>query len=234
VHDSRGADEYAECLLKARYYEVARRPLELIETLRYSRKERFVREALHTDRIQRSAEVFGMPFERCHALQRMQDAVAGAPGDLRVRLSLSESGEISVTTSDLAAAPPAHWTYAISSRRVASTDGLLRYKTSWRELLDEELARYAAELACDEVLFLNERGEITEGSRTNVFARIDGRLVTPPLSAGVLEGCLRRALLEEGRCVEATLMPEDLEEAEEVFLGNSLRGLIPARPANSA
>ena len=91
-----------------------------------------------------------------------------------------------------------------------------------------------AELACDEVLFLNERGEITEGSRTNVFARIDGKLLTPPLSAGVLDGCLRRALIEEGRCVEATLMPEDLEGAEKVFLGNSLRGLIPARPVESA
>jgi para-aminobenzoate synthetase/4-amino-4-deoxychorismate lyase len=234
VHDSRDADEYAECLLKARYYEVGRRPLELIETLRYSRREGFVREALHMDRIRRSAKVFGIPFERHCALQRMQDAVAGAADDRRVRLSLSESREISVRTADIEAAPLAHWTYAISPRRVASTDGLLRHKTSWRESFDEELARLAAEFACDEVLFLNEGGEITEGSRTNVFARIDGKLLTPPLSAGVLDGCLRRALIEEGRCVEATLMPEDLEGAEKVFLGNSLRGLIPARPVESA
>ena len=41
----------------------------------------------------------------------------------------------------------------------------------------------------DEIIFLNEQGEVVEGSRTNIFARVGGRLVTPPLSSGVLDGC---------------------------------------------
>jgi branched-subunit amino acid aminotransferase/4-amino-4-deoxychorismate lyase len=53
-------------------------------------------------------------------------------------------------------------------------------------------------------------------------------LLTPPLSSGALDGVLRRVLLDEGRCVEAALMPEDLRDGE-VYLGNSLRGLIRAR-----
>jgi branched-subunit amino acid aminotransferase/4-amino-4-deoxychorismate lyase len=75
---------------------------------------------------------------------------------------------------------------------------------------------------------MNERGEITEGCRTNVFAEIDGVLVTPPVSCGLLDGCLRRELVDEGRCREAILTPGDLQRADALYVGNSLRGLIPA------
>jgi branched-subunit amino acid aminotransferase/4-amino-4-deoxychorismate lyase len=79
------------------------------------------------------------------------------------------------------------------------------------------------------VLFLNERGEVAEGSRSNIFLRLAGKLCTPPQSAGLLNGCLRQELLASGECEERTLMPGDLEDGE-VFFGNSLRGLIPAQP----
>ena len=107
-----------------------------------------------------------------------------------------------------------------------SADELLRHKTNWRSFYDDEQARLARLTGCDEAIFLNERGELAEGSRTNIFIRRAGKLVTPPLTAGVLDGVLRRELIENGACIEARLMPEDL--AGEVFLGNSLRGLIPA------
>ena len=82
--------------------------------------------------------------------------------------------------------------------------------------------------ACDEVVFLNERGELAEGARTNLFAEIDGALATPPLTAGILDGCLRRELIDTGKCTERTLLPDDLVRATRLYLGNSLRGLIPA------
>ena len=115
----------------------------------------------------------------------------------------------------------------ISEHRVASGDLLSRHKTSWRTHLDDE-RRHWNTLGCDEVVYLNERGEIVEASGANVFARIGGRLLTPPLSSGALPGCLRRDLLERGECHEAVLMHSDLETAEAVYLGNSLRGLIRA------
>jgi branched-subunit amino acid aminotransferase/4-amino-4-deoxychorismate lyase len=130
----------------------------------------------------------------------------------------------------MAGDPPARWTYAISPQRVASGDALLRHKIDWRDLYESEFARLSAQTGCDEVLFLNERGEVAEGSRTNLFARIGGALLTPPLSAGVLDGCLRREMIEAGECREAVLTPADLEKADEVYLGNSLRGLIVGRP----
>ena len=97
---------------------------------------------------------------------------------------------------------------------------------------DDERTRLEKLTGCDEAIFLNERGELTEGSRTNIFVRRGGRLLTPPLSAGVLDGVFRRELIEQGRCEEAMLTPDEL--AGEVFLGNSLRGLISAGPARSA
>jgi branched-subunit amino acid aminotransferase/4-amino-4-deoxychorismate lyase len=84
-------------------------------------------------------------------------------------------------------------------------------------------------LGCNEVIFLNERGEVVEGSRTNVFVAREGKLLTPPLSAGALDGILRRSLIGEGRCIEAVLRPQDL--TGETYLGNSLRGLIRAVPS---
>ena len=87
---------------------------------------------------------------------------------------------------------------------------------------------------CDEVLFVNQYGRLTEGSRTNIFLRRDGRLITPPLRDGVLDGCLRRELIEERRCEECEIYPRDLANADEVLLGNSLRGLLSAVPSRSA
>ena len=233
VYDSTAPSEYEECLVKARYYEAARKPLELIETLRYAPGEGFTRLERHLARMAASAPVFGLAFDRARALRNLQSAVFGAAGPMRVRLTLDEDGEFAATAAPLAGPAPARWRYAISPERVTSTDLLLRHKTNWRALYEREHARLSSETGCDEVLFLNEHGELAEGSRTNVFAEIDGVLVTPPLSAGVLDGCLRRELLDAGDCVERTLTPADLAGAARVYLGNSLRGLISASPAQS-
>jgi branched-subunit amino acid aminotransferase/4-amino-4-deoxychorismate lyase len=172
-----------------------------------------------------SAAQFGLVFDRAAAMTVLGTVTGKGP--FRVRLTLDESGQFACTFATLPENPQS-WTYAISPQRVSRGDTLLRHKTDWRELYESEFARLHAETGCDEVLFLNERGDVAEGSRTNVFARIAGTLVTPPLSAGVLDGCLRGELLESGQCVEGMLTLGDLENAKEVFLGNSLRGLIPA------
>jgi para-aminobenzoate synthetase/4-amino-4-deoxychorismate lyase len=234
VYDSNAQSEYDECLLKARFYETARRPLELIETLRFSPRDGFVRLQHHLARMARSAAAFAIPFDRAAAIAALENAASAASGDLRVRLTLSEQGIVACEAHPFDPAPPAPWRYALSSRRVDSMDVLLRHKTSRRETYEEEYARAVREQGADEIVFQNEKGELTEGSRTTLFACFDGRLVTPQLEAGLLDGCLRRALIEEGRCIEMTLKPEDLARAETVYLGNSLRGLIRAVPANGA
>ncbi len=181
VQDSKARSEYDECLLKARFFETDRRPIALIETLRF--ENGFVRLDDHLARMGESAPLFGLSFDDEQVRHALSGAVAGKIGPLRVRLTLDEAGHYEVTTAPLGANPP-HWTYEISPQRVQSTDLLLRHKTNWRDLHDGEAAR----LGSDEVIFLNERGEVTEGARSTVFVARDGILLTPPLAAGLLPG----------------------------------------------
>ncbi len=220
VQDSHMAGEYAECLLKARFFESGRKKLELIETLRW--ESGFFRLASHLARMENSARVFGLSFERAAARSALEKAARGREGPLRVRLVLNESGVHQATAHDLPL-NPSQWTYAISPQRTDSGDVFLRHKTNWRELYESEAQR----LGTDEVVFLNQRGELTEGARSNIFIARDGVLLTPPLSAGLLDGRLRAELLADGRARETTLTADDL--AGEVYFGNSLRGLIPVK-----
>jgi para-aminobenzoate synthetase / 4-amino-4-deoxychorismate lyase len=231
VQDSKAASEYAECLLKARYFDSVRRPIGLIETLRY--EDGFVRLDRHLDRMRRSAEFLSLPFESAAARAALDASIANAREPLRIRLVLDERGVFTCTTAPIGGAP-LRWSYVLSPHRVNSSDKLLRHKTTWREFYDSERARLAEATGCDEAIFLNERDELTEGSRTNIFLRRGGKLFTPQLSCGLLDGVLRRELIESGQCSETILTRDDLVVADEVLLGNSLRGLIRATPANIA
>ena len=220
VQDSKRPAEYAECRLKARFFEEGRPPLHLIETLKHDGE--FVRRASHLARMENSARLFGLAFDAAKALAALESAVAGRQGALRVRLTLDEAGRHEATAAPLEANPP-YWTYVIASARVTSTDLLQRHKTSWRDLYEKE-----AGLA-DEVLFCNERGELAEGARSNIFIARDGMLLTPPLSSGALDGRLRAELIASGKAREAVLTPADLNNSL-VYFGNSLRGLIRGVP----
>lgn len=153
--------------------------------------------------------------------------VAGIDGSeaLRCRLTLDASGRVDVTTSP-AGPSPRRWRIGLAVERLCSDDPWLGVKTTQRALYDAARAALPAEL--DEVIFINERGEVCEGTITNIFvARADGAHVTPPLGSGVLPGVLRARLLEEGWS-EAVLRLDDLAQARAIWVGNSLRGLIAA------
>ena len=83
----------------------------------------------------------------------------------------------------------------------------------------------------DESVLLNERGEVAECTAANIFCVHRGRVQTPPLSSGCLEGITRSVLLEIGPkvgvpCEEKILRPEDLYSAEEVFISSTNRNLL--------
>ncbi|MBN9246579.1 MAG: aminotransferase class IV, partial [Hyphomicrobium sp.] len=150
---------------------------------------------------------------------------------LRVRLLLDEDGAVTATaTQQPETAADAVMRYVISDTRVNSGDLFLYHKTTRRELYDREWKHYSETLGADEVIYLNENGELAEGSRTTIFVERDGKLLTPRLAAGLLPGTLRAALIDEGRAVEAALTIEDVNAASAIYLGNSVRGLIRAEP----
>ncbi len=228
VQDSRPESEYDECLLKAQYFVAVRRPLDLIETFAFLPQAGFVRLERHLARMAASAARLGIPFDPAAANAMLRKNEPAVPSRMRVRLA--EDGGLSVNSTPLEPAPAA-WRYVISPRRLSSGDELLRHKTGWREMFEAEWAGSGG--ACDEIVFLNERGEVTEGSRSNIFLRRNGMLLTPPLSSGLLNGCLRDELMAQGRCREAVLTPHDLAAANDVYFGNSLRGLVRAVAAQA-
>jgi para-aminobenzoate synthetase/4-amino-4-deoxychorismate lyase len=232
VYDSEGAKEYDECLLKLKFLTDPPTSFELIETLLWERAKGYYLLDRHLDRLATSARYFSFALDLDAARQTLERAVADSEAErLRVRLLLAEDGRISITTAVMPPADPsAVLRYVISPTRLDSSDSFLFHKTTRRELYDQEWKHYNETMGADEVIYLNERGELAEGSRTNIFVERDGTLLTPPLPAGLLPGVLRAELLASGRAVEQTLQPADLDNAEAVFLGNSVRGLMRALP----
>jgi para-aminobenzoate synthetase/4-amino-4-deoxychorismate lyase len=116
----------------------------------------------------------------------------------------------------------------LSRQCTQSNDLFLRHKTTHRQLYDQEY-RQALAAGYDDAIFLNNEGNLTEGAIHNVFVVRKGQWLTPPVTDGLLPGVLRSSLIKERDCVERQLMLEDLVTADEVFLGNSVRGLQKVR-----
>ena len=232
VADSKVESEFEECLLKAHFLTKADAPFELIETLRWERDEGFHLLERHLARLQSSAAHFGYPYSREAVIAALEGEVLRLQGDTYlVRLLLAEEGTLTVTSTAIELpAKGTVWRFVISDQRVDEKDPLFFHKTTRRQFYDREMERQKALTGCDEVIFLNKRGELTEGTRTTLFLELDGRLFTPALNCGLLPGTLREELLDLPRAAasEAIITPADLDRADRIYLGNSVRGLIRA------
>ena len=227
VADADAASEYAECLLKASFLIGSDPGFELFETLRLE-AGRYPLLRLHLERLQASAATLGFSC----ALPSLSETLAAAArahpaGVFRVRLLLRHDGRQTASVSPLPADAPAGYAAVFASEAVSADDYLLRHKTTVRSRYDRALTALLDRPAVFDAIFCNERGEVCEGARSNVFVERDGLLLTPPVSCGLLPGVLRRQLLDSGRAVEQVLHRSDLQHATGLYLGNALRGLIP-------
>jgi 4-amino-4-deoxychorismate lyase len=191
--------------------------LKLIETLLYDGKG-FPRLHLHLDRLQGSANRLGWSCARDRAERALHAAEPQGPA--RMRLTLDAQGAISVTASDLPPVKPV-WRLALAEGRLDSQDPWLTLKSTRRAQYDA--ARAGLPPGVDEVIFQNERGEVCDGTITTLFFDRGQGLRTPPRACGLLPGVLRAALDLPGE----VLLAEDLPRVK-LWVGNSLRGLIPA------
>jgi para-aminobenzoate synthetase/4-amino-4-deoxychorismate lyase len=225
VADSVPKEEYRECQLKASFLASPHAEFQLIETM-LAEDGSVTLLPLHLDRLAASAVYFDFVFGRRAIEAQVNAFVQALPRNtrFRVRVLLGSSGEL--TFSHAALTEEARMiAVRFAEPRVRSGDVFVHHKTTRRALYDLQLAQ-AREDGFDEVLFLNERGELTEGAISSLFVRKGGRLLTPPLACGVLPGVLRRHLLAtDSTAEERVLLPGDLYAAEAVFLGNSVRGL---------
>lgn len=180
---------------------------------------------LHADRLRQSAHELEFRFEEAVWRHRVVEA-AGQPGIRKVRSLLRNDGTVEVTTDTLPSYPPV-LRAVLSMHQIVSDDVYRRHKTTRRRLYDQEWRRATSE-GFDEVLFLNERGECVEGSRTNIIVTKAEKWFTPPVSAGALPGVYRRYLLETKGLAERRILPGDFETADEVYLCNAVHGLVSA------
>jgi len=233
VYDSDPEQEWLECHLKARFLTAPQKPFDLLETLLWEPQHGYVRLARHLARLQSSARYFCYPYDETAVRRNLDQAIpTPAPAALKVRLRLGPDGTL--TSQSQAIETPARTLpvrFTISELVIDPEDPFVYHKTTNRASLDAERARQQARTRCDEVVFFNGDGELTEGSISNVFVEKNGQLLTPPVSSGLLAGTLRAELIDTGRAVERVLHRTDLDTADAIHVGNSVRGLRPARPA---
>jgi para-aminobenzoate synthetase/4-amino-4-deoxychorismate lyase len=230
VYDSDAKAEYAECHLKAGFLTGLPNEFEIFETLYATREEGCRHLERHLARLQASCAYFGYPFRA--GLARAGLAAASsvlAPGvPHRLRLALRPDGEVVVQTGALAPLQePVR--LLLADQAIQSQDLFLRHKTSIRSRYDAAW-RAAEAVGAFDTLFFNERGELAEGGRSNVFVRIGGRWYTPPLSSGVLPGVMRAVLLDDPawNAIECPISRETLLRAQEIVVCNALRGPLRA------
>lgn len=220
VADSRAASEWTECLAKGAFVPSTRR-FDLVETIRFNPQEGLVLLDSHLARMNASAVLFGFAFDRHSARNDLQAAIFRLREAARVRLLLGRGGHVAVEVRPLPPVPLGPVDVKLVALPVDQSDFRLRHKTTDRAFYDGARGR-----AFEAIFFLPD-GRLSEGSFTNLFVERGGMLLTPPSQTGLLGGILRNELIRQGRACEAELRADDLKHR--FFVGNSLRGLLPAR-----
>lgn len=223
--------EYAECELKGNFLTQTSPEFQLLETLLWEPERGFRHLDLHLSRLLSSAEYFLFSVDRAlleyHLNQKHQEYSQHYREPQRVRLLVNSTGHAELQVSSIELLDDTNVTVCVSTKRTNSANRFLFHKTTNRYFYDQELAA-ARTRGYFDVLFKNEREEITEGAITNVLIEQAGVFYTPPITCGLLPGVLRRSLFEskELQVKERVLFEDDLLEADAVYVCNAVRGLL--------
>jgi para-aminobenzoate synthetase/4-amino-4-deoxychorismate lyase len=232
TYDSVPDREWEECAWKCGFLTRRAPQFKLFETILWHDVYELLER--HVARMASSAEYFGFAFDRLRVdAQLCAKAAQFARGEKwRVRISLDRKGQINVTSA--AVSDERHGRAIIAESRTSSDDRFLFHKTTQRQSYDQELAR-AHSAQCDDALFFNERGELTEGAMHNVFLSKNGVWLTPAAPCGLLPGTYRaRFLAEHPEAREEILRREDLLQADAIHLCNSVRGMYEVKLVEGA
>ena len=220
----------------------------------------------HLARLTASAQNFGIPVDPEELRQQIDAACVQLESGLprqsavaayRMKLSVDGAGRLQIQTAllhplmlaatSLVSAPSAAESFPVNAETTPTVKVLLAptirnsgnlwlfHKTTNRAIYDAAWKKSEQSGAFD-MLFFNERGELTEGGRSNVAVRLDGRWYTPPISAGLLPGVMRAVLLDDPAwaMTERRLGRADLHRAQAIVVCNALRGVMLAQLADPA
>jgi len=211
--DSTAEDEYAEAWAKAAVLTEERPHFDLLED--------------HLRRLAASARYFGFALSPAAARSALNEQVrVASPGVRRVRLLVSERGEVRVESTILAELPPPPVLVVLAATPISRHNRFLFHKTTHRAVYE---AHRAANRDAFDVLLWNEEDELTEFTTGNLVVELDSRYWTPHRESGLLDGTLRADLLRRGLIHEHHLTKADLGRASGIWLINSVRGWVPVR-----
>ena len=245
VADSSPESEWDECLLKAGFLTDPVPEFSLIETLFYHGDDGCLFLDSHLNRLEDSAKYYGFYCDRVRVEKKLVDycRTLGTEQGYRVRLLLARDGRVNISSGEcgrpalLELPPPSANRLPVevlidfAEEDIDSSQPRFLHKTTMRDLYDSALAK-GRESGLFDVVFCNRNGEVTEGCISNLFILKDGCYYTPALSSGLLDGVMRRHLLDSGcnsPVFEKILSKEEVLDADRVFVCNSVRGLVPAQ-----
>ncbi len=228
VADSRPAEEWVEALLKTKFVAGITAPpgMQILETMLWRRGRGMLYLREHLRRAAQSQRGLGGIWEKVRVLATISDAEKRLQkyDFARVRLLINYDGNAKIEIFPLR---QPGWNKSTLRVKIAdlstnSHDVWLRYKTTHREFYDYQF-KLALDEGFDEVIFFNERGELTEGAISNLFLKIDNNWYTAPVKCGLLPGIWRARMMQKLMASEKVLYRDDLSLADEILLGNAVR-----------
>ncbi|HRL21056.1 MAG TPA: aminotransferase class IV [Alcaligenes sp.] len=199
---------------------------ELIETLRVDPDGQIPLLELHLERIARSCRELNYVWDAQIWLQAMHLALAQAPSQvaLRLRVLWQAQGAATAQAEPLPAlAGPLH--LRLSATPLPALNPLLAHKTTHRPWYQHASRLLADDPSLFDVIFVDDRNLVCEGSRSNIYIQDDqGVWWTPTATGWLLPGVQRRALLNSGLAREAEISLDALKKARALRISNALRG----------
>ena len=225
--DSKVVDEYQECLTKTKVLRPSTRDFDLLETMLWSPSYGYTLLDYHMKRLAQSADYFGFIVDIRRVQDELAKGVAGLiAGPHKLRLLVSRRGAVSCTVNPLEADAMSFDDLVLSKSPIDSGDVFLYHKTTNRRVYEDAVRLCEG---CNDVLLLNEKGEITESTVANVAVEIDGEFCTPPVQCGLLPGTQRAWMLDHAQLQEKVISIEDVQSSPNIYLLNSIRGMHKVR-----
>lgn len=224
IWDSEPGEEYKECTLKTKFLTESSTEFKLIETILFSNNcYRLL--GYHLQRIKESAQYFDFKFDAENFISVLeQNAGQLINGKkYKVRILLDKKGKFYVENNIIDIKK--NRVVAFSGIEMDSGNKFLFHKTTRRDIYDK-MYKKGCENGYADLIFTNEKGEVTEGCINNIFIRRNGRLVTPPVTCGLLNGVMRQYIIEKsGSVIQDVITPEELQKSGDIYLCNSVSGM---------
>ena len=223
VWDSDPDSEYQECLSKTRVLTGTQPEFDLLETILWEPTSGYLVLPYHYERLNRSAKYFNFTVDLEAIDRKLSNLGIGFPPEChRIRLTVSRDGTFDIQTR-IVIEKDHHFNVVLDDRAIDTSDPFLYHKTTYRDIYLDAKSRHPKH---DDVILWNDKGQLTESTVANLVLRFGEDYYTPPVACGLLNGSFRQSLIDTKTLKEKILYKEDLKEADEVLLVNSVRKWI--------